>query len=77
MRELPEFTWIEMTMIRLPLQQTDILISVNIPVMAGSYSREDMRPEVGRVPYWIEKGCEWSETVRSTMEVRNWGLFAG
>jgi len=64
-----------MTLIRLEKQATDLLISVNIPVSAGSYAKEDMRPDVGRVPFWVEKGCEWSETIRSNMEVRDWGLF--
>lgn len=64
-----------MTMIRLEQQQTDLLLTISIPVMAGSYAKEDMRPEVGRVPYWVEKGCEWSENLRNSIEVRDWKLF--
>jgi len=66
-----------MTLIRLEKQETDLLLSVNIPVMAGSYAPEDMQPDVGRVPFWVEKGCEWSETLRNCLEVRDWGLFGG
>ena len=62
----PDFVGIVLLLVRLVEQKTDILVSVNVPHVAGEY-------EAGEVD--LEKGVQIREKVMESLEVRDWGMF--
>jgi hypothetical protein len=71
----PDFVAILLTLIRLEGQKTDILVTVNVPHVAGEYEAGSVDLEHGRKGKLIERAGEWRERVLETFEVREWGLF--
>ena len=64
-------------LIRLEAQDTDIVITINVPFMPGSYDEADVDFERGKWGGLGEVGEVVIERVRGSLEVRDWGLFGG
>jgi hypothetical protein len=72
----PDFVAILLTLIRLEGQKTDILVTVNVPHVAGEgYEAGSVDLEHGKQGGLIERAGMWRERVLETFEVREWGLF--
>ncbi len=71
----PDFVGIVLLLVRLAEQKTDILVSVNVPHVAGEYEAGEVDLEKGRLGRLLEKGVEVREKVMESLEVRDWGLF--
>jgi hypothetical protein len=71
----PDFVAILLTLIRLEGQKTDILVTINVPHVAGEYEVGSVDLEHGRQGSLIEKAGRYRERVLETFEVREWGLF--
>jgi hypothetical protein len=71
----PDFVAILLTLIRLEGQKTDILVTINVPHVAGEYEPESVDLEHGKQGALFEKAGKYRERVLETFEVREWGLF--
>ena len=71
----PDFVAILLTLIRLERQKTDILVTVNVPHVAGEYEAGSVDLEHGRQGSLIERAAKYRERVLETFEVKEWGLF--
>jgi hypothetical protein len=71
----PDFVAILLTLIRLEGQKTDILVTINVPHVAGEYEPESVDLEHGKQGALLEKAGKYRERVLETFEVREWGLF--
>ncbi|KAJ9647044.1 hypothetical protein H2201_007212 [Coniosporium apollinis] len=63
-----DFTVIQLILIRLASQETDIVISVNVPHVPGEDRDED-------VEMLVETAKWMRDQILGSFEVRNWGLF--
>ena len=70
----PDFVAILLTLIRLEGQKTDILVTVNVPHVAGEYEAGSVDLEHGRQGSLIERATKYREMVLETFEVKEWGL---
>ena len=64
-----------MLLIRLAPQETDIVVTVNMPYMRGAYEAEDVDFAQGKLGSLGQAGEALMERVRATFEVRDWELF--
>ncbi|KAK0271234.1 hypothetical protein LTR91_019320 [Friedmanniomyces endolithicus] len=71
----PEFVGIALLLVRLAEQKTDILVSVNVPHVAGEYEPGEVGLEERRLGRLLENGVQIREKVMESLEVRDWGLF--
>ncbi|KAK0334187.1 hypothetical protein LTR91_026639 [Friedmanniomyces endolithicus] len=71
----PDFVGIVLLLVRLVEQKTDILVSVNVPHVAGEYEAGEVDLEKGRLGRLLEKGVQIREKVMESLEVRDWGMF--
>ncbi|KAL8713941.1 MAG: hypothetical protein Q9220_002087, partial [cf. Caloplaca sp. 1 TL-2023] len=73
----PTFTAIELTLIRLIPQSTDILLIVNIPHIPGHQEPTDgdVDFEAGRFGSLVEAGVRMRDELWRTLEVKDWALF--
>ncbi|KAF9896007.1 hypothetical protein BX616_008324 [Lobosporangium transversale] len=62
---------IMMVVIRLPLQQTDIVISYNVPLQISEISSSREVAHAGD----IQEAELWFRTLLGSFQVKNWGLF--
>jgi len=73
--ESPDFTAILLNLIRLEKQQTDVLITINVPHIKGEYTADSVNLERGEQGRLIEDAVEFCAKIWETFEVRDWGLF--
>ena len=71
----PDFVGILLLMIRLETQQTDILVAINVPHIAGQYEPTDVDPEKGKHGVLLERAMQYRQKLLETFEIRDWGLF--
>jgi hypothetical protein len=71
----PEFVAIMLTLIRLVDQETDMLVTINVPHVPGSYEAGSVDLEHGKMGPLLELAGKWRERVLESFEVREWGLF--
>ncbi|EME39846.1 hypothetical protein DOTSEDRAFT_74672 [Dothistroma septosporum NZE10] len=71
----PEFVGILMALIRLEAQKTDVVVTVNVPHLPGSYEKAGLRVEEGRYGPLLEAAQVVKDKVLGSFEVRDWGLF--
>ena len=62
-------------MVRLEQQNTDIIISINVPHLAGQYNPAEVDPEKGKHGPLLEHAIQYRVKVMETFEVRDWELF--
>lgn len=60
---------------RLQQQNTDIVITVNVPHIANQYDGSEVDLERGRYGPLLEMGLRVREKLLESFEVGDWGLF--
>lgn len=71
----PDFTGILLLLVRLEKQQTDIVVTINVPHVPGEYRKEDVDLENGRRGPLMEDAMNVRQKILETFEVKDWGLF--
>jgi hypothetical protein len=72
-RKTPEFVYIHLLLLRLKGQNTDIMVTVNIPHYKGEYEEAKQGEETRLMKdSWVVR-----EKVLETLKVVEWGLFDG
>lgn len=71
----PDFTAILLTLIRLPAQTTDIVVTVNVPHNAGEYNREDVDLPAQKFGPLVEEAMAIRQKVLESFEVKDFNLF--
>jgi hypothetical protein len=61
--------------VRLEREQTDILITINVPHIKGEYDEEEVDLALGKQGELIGDAVEYAAKIWSTFEVRDWKLF--
>jgi len=69
----PEFVYIHLLLLRLKEQDTDIMVTINIP----HYKAEYEKAEPGEETKLMKESKAIREKVLQTFEVKEWGLFDG
>lgn len=64
-----------LTLIRLEEQKTDMLVTINVPHIAGQYEAGSVDLENGKMGSFLEQAGKWREKVLGSFEIREWGLF--
>ncbi|CAD0039503.1 unnamed protein product [Aureobasidium pullulans] len=71
----PDFTGILLTLIRLESQQTDLVISVNVPHVGGDYNKDDVDPSAGKQGPMLDAATSFRDRILQTFEIKDWDLF--
>ena len=71
----PDFVGILLTLVRLEKQQTDVVIAINVPHVAGQYDKDSVSPETGANGMLLEAAIEYRAKVMESFELKDWGLF--
>ena len=66
-----------MLMVRLPAHDTDIIITVNTPHIAGEYDITQIDLPGGRAGPKMEQAVMIRDVIVASFEVLNFGLFSG
>ncbi|KAF2864192.1 Mog1p/PsbP-like protein [Piedraia hortae CBS 480.64] len=68
-----------MVMIRATLaeQNSDVVITINVPHVPGYYNREEVDIQNGRYGTLMEQAIECRDRILATFEVVDWNLFNG
>lgn len=66
-----------LTLIRLVEQETDVLVTINVPHVIGQFEAGSVDLEHGKSGPLLETAAKWRERVMETFEVKEWGLFGG
>ena len=64
-----------LTLIRLKEQTTDMLVTINVPHIAGQFEAGSVDLEHGKMGGLLEQAGKWRERLLETFEVKEWGLF--
>lgn len=71
----PDFTGILLTLIRLESQQTDLVVSVNVPHVGGDYNKDDVDPSAGKQGPMLDAATSFRDRILQTFEIKDWDLF--
>ncbi|KAK3899488.1 hypothetical protein C8A05DRAFT_46456 [Staphylotrichum tortipilum] len=71
----PDFTALILTLVRLEKENTDILITINVPHINGAYDEDDVDMALGRHGELIGNAVEYAARIWSSFEVKSWRLF--
>ena len=74
-RQQPDFTAILLTMLRLEQQQTDVLVSVNVPHVPGEYDAARLSMEAGEWGPLTRGAMRYRDEIMTTFCVLDWALF--
>lgn len=74
-RKVPAFVYIHLMLLRLKEQETDLMVSVNIPHYTGEY--EKPKEGEGELTQLMKDSEKIRERICETFEVKDWGLFEG
>jgi len=74
-QQQPDFTAILLTMLRLERQQTDVLISINVPHVPGEYDAAQLRLEAGEWGPLVGAAVKHRDEILKTFRVLDWALF--
>jgi hypothetical protein len=74
-KKTPEYVYMHLMLLRLKEQQTDIMVTVNIPHYAGEYEK----PKEGEGDVTpLMKGSEAIKNrILESFNIKDWGLFEG
>ncbi len=64
-----------MTLVRLPAQRTDLVITVNAPHIKGQYARDDVDIDHGRLGKQIEAAQGYRDQMLHSLLIMDWTLF--
>ena len=62
-------------MVRLEQQNTDILITINVPHVAGQYNPAEVDPGSGKHGRLLETAIQSRQKTMETFEIKDWDLF--
>lgn len=71
----PDFTALILTLLRLEREKTDILITVNVPHIKGSYDEDEIDLEMGKQGKLIGDAVEHAARIWSSFDILDWKLF--
>ncbi|EMD00343.1 hypothetical protein BAUCODRAFT_64329 [Baudoinia panamericana UAMH 10762] len=71
----PDFVALLLLLVRLVEQATDLIITVNVPHVAGTYDSGEVKPEQGRYGGLLLRGLEIREKIIEGFQIVDWGLF--
>lgn len=71
----PDFTALILTLLRLEKQNTDILITINVPHIKGEYDEDEVDLQLGKQGKLIGDAVEYSARIWSTFKIKDWRLF--
>ncbi|KAK4203587.1 hypothetical protein QBC40DRAFT_346190 [Triangularia verruculosa] len=71
----PDFTALILTLIRLEKEQTDILVTINVPHIKGEYDEEEIDLAMGKQGELIGDAVEYASRIWESFDVKDWGLF--
>ncbi|KAK4192278.1 putative ran guanine nucleotide release factor [Podospora australis] len=71
----PDFTALILTLVRLEKENTDILITINVPHIKGEYDEEDVDLALGKQGELIGDAVEYAARIWETFNVKDWNLF--
>lgn len=72
----PDFTALILTLLRLEKEETDVLITINVPHIKGEYDEDDVDLELGKQGKLIGDAVEYAARIWSSLDVKDWGLFS-
>lgn len=72
----PDFTALILTLLRLEKEETDVLITINVPHIKGEYDEADVDLELGKQGKLIGDAVEYAARIWSSLDVKDWGLFS-
>ena len=72
---VPDFTAVIMILVRLAQQNTDILITINVPHVKGQYEPHEINLEDGRTGAMINDAQKIRDQIIATFQIRDWDLF--
>ncbi len=64
-----------LTLVRLGAQKTDVVITLNVPHIAGQYAPDEMNLELGTLGKQLGAALVYRNRILETFEIRDWGLF--
>lgn len=71
----PSFVDLVVVLVRLERQRTDLVVTVNVPHVLGTYAEGEVDRERGKDGPLLQRALEIRERVLGSLEVREWGLF--
>lgn len=72
----PDFTALILTLLRLEKEETDVLITINVPHIMGEYDEDEVDLELGKQGKLIGDAVEYAARIWSSLDVKDWGLFS-
>ncbi|KXX82400.1 putative ran guanine nucleotide release factor [Madurella mycetomatis] len=72
----PDFTALILTLLRLEKENTDVLITVNVPHIKGEYDEDEVDLALGKQGELIGDAVEHVARIWATFEVKDWSLFS-
>ncbi|KAL2171430.1 hypothetical protein VTG60DRAFT_2837 [Thermothelomyces hinnuleus] len=73
----PDFTALILTLLRFEKQESDILITINVPHIKGEYDEEEVDLALGKQGELIGDAVEYAARIWATFKVNDWRLFNG
>ncbi|KUI58210.1 putative ran guanine nucleotide release factor [Cytospora mali] len=73
--DVPDFTAIILTLLRLEKESTDILMTINVPHIKGEYDEEEVDLQLGKQGKLIGDAVEFAARIWATFKVKDWHLF--
>ena len=70
-----DFTAIQVLLLRLPAQKTDVVVSINVPHAPGEYVAGEVDIAEGRMGALIERAMGYRERIVQSLRIEDFGLF--
>jgi len=71
----PDFTAVLLTLVRLPAQATDIVVTINVPHVPGEYDPEGVDLPAQKLGPLVEEAVAIRQRILESFEVKDWSLF--
>ena len=75
LQQISHVTCIVLTLVRLKAQNTDLVITVNVPLIAGQSASEEDDPRTGTLEKQVDAALVYRDRILETFQIRDWGLF--
>ncbi|KAK1775913.1 hypothetical protein QBC45DRAFT_420987 [Copromyces sp. CBS 386.78] len=73
--QAPDFTALILTLVRLERENTDVLVTINVPHIKGEYDEEEVDLALGKQGALLGSAVEYAARIWESFEVRDWELF--
>ncbi|KAI1826604.1 hypothetical protein F4861DRAFT_496838 [Xylaria intraflava] len=74
-RNVPDFTAMILTLVRLEREKTDLLITINVPHIRGEYDEDDVDLQLGKQGKLIGDAVDYAARIWESFKIKDWGLF--